>query len=74
MKMNTSLQISSTVSKTNALVRVSGQLVSFLQCCLVPHSMPQIFSLLQWKTHFALVHRYPEFSFVTSFLRCPWAS
>lgn len=72
--MNTYLQISTPVSNTKALVRVSRQLRSLLECRIVSHSMPQIFSLLQWKTRVALVHWCPEFSFVMSFLHCPWAS
>lgn len=59
------------VSKTNA----RRQLKSFLKCLTVSHPMPpMIFSLLRWKMRFALVHRYPESSFVVSSLRCPWAS
>ena len=63
------------ISRTNALVWASLQLRGLLKCLIVPHSMPlMVFSLLWWKTHFALVHRYPEPSFVVSFLCCPWAS
>lgn len=55
-------------------MRVSRQLISFLKRRIVPHLMCHVFLLLQWKMHFALVHWYPEFSFVISFHRCPWAS
>lgn len=63
------------ISRTNALVWASQQLRGLLKCLIVPPSRPlSVFSLLQWKTHFALVHRYPKPSFVMSLLCCPWAS
>lgn len=62
------------ISRTNALVWASQQLRGLLKCLIVPHSTPlTVFSLLRWKTHFALVHQYPEPSFVVSLLCCPWA-
>lgn len=61
-------------SKTNASVRVSRRLISFLKCHIVLHSMAPIFVSWHLNMCFVLGRGYPESSFVTFSPQRPWAS